>query len=51
VHPTEAARARAPELQTIVAETNAALTAPLGASERQALAELLRRILPDADRD
>lgn len=51
VHPTEAARALAPELQAIVAETNATLTAPLEAGERQALAELLRRILPDADRE
>jgi len=50
VHPTETARALATQLREIVAESNAALTAPLSAQERQALAGLLARLLPNEDR-
>ena len=50
VHPTTAAEALAPRLRKIVAEVNAALTAPLDADERQMLARLLERLLPDGDR-
>jgi DNA-binding MarR family transcriptional regulator len=50
VHPTPAAETLAPRLREIVAEVNATLTAPLDASERQTLARLLDRLLPEADR-
>jgi DNA-binding MarR family transcriptional regulator len=50
VHPTAKARALAPRLRAIVAETNTALTAPLSPQERQALAGLLARLLPSEDR-
>lgn len=51
VHATQEGRALAPELARIVAHVNDTLTKDLTAQERDAAAQLLRKMLPGADQD